>query len=298
MASRWTQSAFSLLLIASIVPLAVATGYQISASDTTSIPERTIGFQGDTYTLESTVQASPGETISVDANAPDETYHVRIYDGDRQIVAEKSATGDSSFSFDLSNYETGSYVIATSHDGNYTAVQPLLVSGYDVTIAAPSAASAGESFDVSLTVTPTAGDETPETVKVIVARDGPTHAVEATKTNGTYTATVDDHRLSEGSYTVYGVAQRDERAFGREEIVGLSDGTRLEMSAGSNATGAGAERDSSEIASPTSTSNGVITPNGTAQTSESTEATGPGFTFGAAAGAVIVGTTIVLRRRH
>lgn len=246
MDSRPVPVLVGLLLVASLVPPAIAAGYEISASDTTSVPERTVDLEGQSFTIDSMIRASRGDSASLDVRAPDERYELYLYDSDRSIVASERGEGDESFSFDLTGYEPGTYVVTTYHDGNYEAIQPVLVSGYDVSADAPSSVSSGESVDVTLDVSATAASSDPANVTVIVARGGTTHEVEASGSDGEYTATVDSGELDAGEYTVYGVVQSDEEAFGHEELVGLSDGQSLTVEADSSSDDSGSASDSND----------------------------------------------------
>jgi PGF-CTERM protein len=253
MKSRVFPVLVGFLLVVSLVPSAMAAGYEISASDTTSIPERTVEVEGSSFTIDSMVRVSPGATVSVDVSAPDEAYDVYIYNSEEQVVDTARGEGDDSFSFTFSGYEPGSYAITTYNDGYYEAVQPVLVSGYDVSVDAPSSVSSGESFDVALDVTATAADTSPDNVNVIVAQGGTTHEVDATENGGEYTATIAGDELNEGDYTVYGVVQGADQAFGQQELLGLSNGQSLTVESDSGNDGSNSNPDSRDGSESTAT---------------------------------------------
>ena len=261
MGPRQLPTIVGILLIASMAsPVFAAAGYQLTASDTTETPERTIDFQGRSYTLDSTVRVSPGATVTAEVSAPDEVYRVYIYNSDEQIVDQQRGTGNGSFEFTLTGYQPGSYVITTYHDGDFTTIQPLLVSGYDVSLNSPSEVNGEEKFDVTVETTKTAASESPERVRVVVAQDGTTKTYDAQLSDGTYTATIDAGEFSGGEYTVYAIVQDDKQAFGRNELMGLSDGLSLSINSGaddstepSDSTGSGGAQDSQQTNTATAT---------------------------------------------
>lgn len=333
---RTTGTLLALVLAVSVAPAAMAATFEISASDTTPIPERTVEVEGQSFTFDTMVRVNQGDSISIDVSGPDELYDVYLYNSDKSIEASERGSGDESFSFDLSGYEPGSYVVSVYYDGTHDTVQPVLVSGYDVSVDAPSSVSDGESVDVSVDLAATAASSSPANVKVIAAQGGTTHEADATGSDGEYTATFDASTLDEGDYDVYAVAQGDEEAFGEQELLGLSDEHALTVEADSNGDGsndggdspdesdgdesaddgdndateendAGANPPDEETAtdadtetdSPTEavteTDDEVITP-GDETSTESTGASGPGFTVVGALVAVAV-VALLGRRR-
>lgn len=212
-----------LCIVASGLAIA-AGGYSLSSPDATSTPERSFTVQDREFTVDSSVTADPGDQISIDVSAPDESYRVYVYNADRETVAQSRHEGDATVSFDLSNYAPGSYVIAANSnaEGETMAVLPLLVRGYDVSATAPDDVTADESFEVSIDVTQTGASEAPATVSAVFVDETSEHTVEAAGSGGSYTATVDASDLSTGEYTVYATAQGNEQVFeGEEELLGL-----------------------------------------------------------------------------
>lgn len=236
MNSRSIAALLALLLVASAAPTAMAAGFEIAASDTTPVPERTVTFEGTSFSFDSIVRAGEGDGISVDVTAPDAdtVYRLHVRNSDNQIVESPRGEGDGTFSVDLSGYDHGSYVFAVYHDGTYEKAQPLLVSGYDVSVEAPATVTGDEASDVTVNVSPTAASSGPASVTVVVAQGETTQEFAASGSDGAYTATLDGGELDDGEYTVYGVVQGDEEAFGRSELQGLSDGHTLTVDSGSS----------------------------------------------------------------
>jgi hypothetical protein len=157
---------------------------------------------------------------------------VYVYNNEEQILAQqRGAGGDETFTFDLSGYEPGSYAVVTYHDGDYTAIQPVVVSGYDVTMDAPGSVASDEQFTITADVTPTAVNGAPDAVRITLVTGGNTITVQATKNGNGYTATVDASTLDETTYEVYALAQSDTEAFGRYEVLGFSDSRSLSVTA-------------------------------------------------------------------
>ena len=212
-----------------------ANGYDISSPDATSVPERTVDLQGQSHTVDAAIVADGGSQITVDVSAPDEVYRVYLYNSDEQIVEQQRGNGSDSFSFDLSGYEPGSYAI-TAHSRNsdqHEAIIPVLVRGYDVDASAPAEVDEGETFDVTIDVTPTASSGSPSLVKTVLVDADGEDTIEATGSDGSYTASVDAGTLSDGEYTVYGVVQGADTAFGRNELLGHDEAGTLTVLAAS-----------------------------------------------------------------
>lgn len=220
----------TVLLLAGIHGV-LAQGYQISSPEETAVPERSVDFQGETYNLDTLIRADVGEQVTVSVTAPDRFYRANVYNSQGNIVESKAGDGSGTFSYTLSKsiYEPGSYMITTVEDGDYTAVQPLLIQGYEVGLTAPETVTTDETLSVDVTVTATASSGTPEIVQVAIIDQTTTETVTATQSDGTYTATIDASQLSAGEYSVYGVVRDSEEAFGENELVGMSDGTSIEV---------------------------------------------------------------------
>lgn len=294
MVSRSSAALVGLVLVCLLtVSGAVAqTGYSISSPDSSPVPERSFDLQGDTHTINSHISAAPGDEITVEVSAPDEVYRVYLYNSDEQIVDRQRGEGDGTFTFDLTDYEPGSYAITThsSETDQHEAVVPLLVEGYDVSVDAPSSVSAGESFDVTIDASAAAESGEPASVSAVIAADGDEHTVTANGNDGTYTATIGAGELDAGEYTVYGVVQGTDQAFDQKELLGLAEGGSLTVEAASEGTaGEGGDDDaggggvgpggetSTETATGTATGTATATAtdsvNGTATEDSSTETT-------------------------
>lgn len=236
MSSRARLFATGALLSVLVVGIATAAtgGFAIDSPDATLVPERTVDVQGETYTVDAQVAADPGDQVSVEVRAPDESYRVQIFNASQRIMDRSGReTGDATIPFDLSGYEHGSYAVAvySNAEARYVAVMPLLVRGYEVGVSAPDSVGADETFDVSIDVTATAASGDPARVSAVLANEeGTNHRVDATATDGRYVATVDASDLPTGEYTVYGTVQNDETVRDRQELVGLDSGGSLTVS--------------------------------------------------------------------
>lgn len=215
------------------VAAAATAGYAIDSPDATPVPERTETVQGQTLTVDSQVAADPGDQVSFDVTAPDESYRVYVYNASRSIMDSSRETGDTTVQFDLSTYAPGSYAVAvySNAESKYVTAMPLLVRGYEIDTSAPDSVGADETFDVSIDVTATAASGDPARVSAVLAdEEGTNHRVDATATDGSYVATVDAGDLPAGEYTVYGTVQNDETVEDRQELVGLDSGGSLTVS--------------------------------------------------------------------
>lgn len=230
--------ALALLCVLAVGLAAAAGGYALDSPDATSVPERSEEFQGQIHTVDSQISADPGDTVTVDVTAPDESYRVYIYNSDGQFEDDSRETGTATVEFDLSGYDPGSYVVATrsNDDGIHTAFLPLLVRGYAVDASAPDEATADDTFEVTIDVTATAASGSPAGVRAVLANGETNHSVQATGSDGSYVATVDAGEVPTGEYTVYGAVQGDETAFGQQELVGIGEAGTLSISESAEAT--------------------------------------------------------------
>lgn len=219
------------LCLSSGIPTALTASYDLTVSGSVDTPSRTVTFDGDTYQVSGVATAKPGETLSVDVTAPSETdYRVNLYNSDRQIQAQRPGTGTSDVQFDLTGYEPGSYMLLLSKDGDYKTIFPVVVSGYEITVEAPSTATVGESVTVAVTLTQITDVEDPNAVTVVVTNATHTQRVTATHQDAaTYRATISLHDVSPGEYRVYAVVEGTDSAFtkNRNELLGVSDATTL-----------------------------------------------------------------------
>lgn len=216
---------------------AAAGQYDVAISGSVETPARTVTFQDRTHEVVAVGVADPGETVSVDVTAPDESYRVYVYNGDERIVESKRGSDDGRFSFDLSNYDPGSYVVAVYHDGEYEAIHPLVVRGYDVSVDHRGSVTAGESVDITVELTETADVAAPDGVDVALVDE--TRSVNATATREsetTYAASAPTDALDEGTHYVYAGVRTDETAFGERAIVGVSGASTVEVTAPDSTT--------------------------------------------------------------
>jgi hypothetical protein len=256
------------LLIAAIVAVPVYTvadsessDYEMTVSDSVDTPSRTVTLQERDHEVSGVTVVDSGESVSISVSAPDETYRVYLYNGDEQIVAEKRGDGDGSFTFDLSGYEPGSYMLAVYQDGYYRTVHPVVVRGYDVTVDAPNSVTAGNEVDVSVDVTQTADAPSPDSVELALADDDETVRVTATRESATtYTASVPTSDLGTGDYALHAAVRIDEQAFDERAVVGVSQSTQVSIDAESTTTSDDSTGDGSSTGGTTTTETTADTP--------------------------------------
>jgi len=270
-----------------LTPAVATEHFQITSEDSKSVPERSVDFRGTTYQVDSFIVADTGEEINVSVTGPEESYRVYVYNSDEQLVDSRAALGNDRIAFDLEGYEPGSYAVTVYQAEDYEAIVPLVVEGYDVSVDAPENITADEDMSVQVNVERNGTDESPAAVSAVISSGGDELIVDATGSDGEYTATVEAGSLESGNYTVYGLVRGDQEVFGRNEVRGVSDSVSLSVR---NAT-ATATRAAAGTATPTGTAEPTQTPTITAtrsdmdETATPTEATTPAVTETEAAGA-------------
>lgn len=272
-----------LLVVAVAVPLPTAgtaesagDEYDISIANSVDTPSRTVTFQDKDHEVSAVAVADPGESVSVDVTAPEGSYRVYIYNGDEQIEASKRGEGDGSYSFDLSNYDAGTYLVTVYQDGNYEAIHPVVVRGYDVSVDHPSSVTAGNDIDVDVELTQTADVATPDSVEIAVADEQDEVNVTATRESGTtYVATVPTDDLATGNYDVYAGVRIDETAFGERAIVGVSGASAVEITDPEPTTTSAPSTTRTTTTQSTTTATQTTSENQTTSTTLTTTATAP-----------------------
>jgi hypothetical protein len=219
---------------AALTPATATSHFEITSEDSQPVPERSVEFRNATYQLDSFVVADPGDEINVSVSGPDEAYRVYIYNSDEQLVDSRATVGNDTFTFDLAEYEPGSYSVTVYQSGDYEALKPLVVQGYDVSVDAPEQITTDEGVSVRVSVERNGTDSGPEAVRAVVSSSEDELAVNATGADGSYTAAVEAGALDSGNYTVYGVVQGETQVFDRNEVSGVSDRVSLSVR---NATG-------------------------------------------------------------
>jgi hypothetical protein len=210
---------------------------------------------------------SQGDDLSVTVDAPSgERYSVYLYDSERNIADTKSQTGSGTETLST-NLEPGSYVVATYNEGTIEDVQPVVITGYDVTIDVPSTVTADETVTATVQVTRTGADTTPEEVLLTVWMDGSVREVTATQTDsGAYEASISG--LSSGEYDVYATAHGPEEINDRQELMGISDPSTLSVSTATSTPtessgGGGDGGGGDDTDTPTATASPTATPSPT-----------------------------------
>lgn len=212
-----------------LTPATATSHFQISADDSQSVPERSFDFRNTTYRVDSVIVANSGDEINVSVTGPDDAYRVYIYNSEEQLVDSRATVGNDTFTFDLTGYEAGSYAVTVYQAGDYEAFEPLVVEGYDVSVDTSERTATDRNLSVSVSVERNGSDNDPAAVRAVVSSGERDVVVNATGSDGKYTATVEAGSLEAGNYTVYGVVQGEKRVFGRNEILGMSDPVSLSV---------------------------------------------------------------------
>ena len=269
-------------LLPAALPASAQSSYEISAHDAIDVPERDVTVDGSEFTISEVAQFATGSDIQVHVSAPDgETYDVNLYNYKSQDVDRRTTTGSSDVSFPTDDIQPGTFYVAVIQS-DYRDVYPVVVKGYDVGLEAPASVEQGEAAEVSVPVTATASSGDPHEVQVVVGDE--LRRIDATKSDGTYTASISTGDLSAGEYPVYGVVRGEEETEdGRKVILGLSDrqtltvteqtATETGSTGGTGGDGAGGGNGGSapaETASPTPTTTTTPASNDTTTTSTDT----------------------------
>jgi hypothetical protein len=255
-----------LLVLSPLVAPAFAAGsYDIDVDGSIDTAERNVTVDGDSFTVTAVGTLDRGETITATVAAPaGASYDLYLYDSDRRVTDAAAMDGSGSAEFETDYLSPGTYVVAVyTSEGSIAAVQPVVVSGYEIGADAATRVSAETSPSVDVTLTETGDAPEPERVEVVVLQDGSvaTGAVASPDGDG-YVASLPAD-LSAGDYRYYVAVRGPNEVNDRHELVALSEARRLRVgsadgSAGSdgadsNETTRAAADTSTTSAPPTST---------------------------------------------
>jgi hypothetical protein len=209
---------------------AAAMDYTITSTPSIDTPDRTVQIEDSEYTVSSIGRAAPGSDFRIETTGPSgASYDVYLYDGDRNIMDTRSAEGDDSIQFSTEYLESGSYMAAIyGPDGTIRAIQPVVISGYQVEVSDLETITENEGFDVSVSLQKRSERARIDEVEVVVVQDGVlVERTTATKATDAYTATVSP--LESGQYAVYAVVRNQSTVRGKHELIGISDLTSFRV---------------------------------------------------------------------
>lgn len=219
--------------------------YELTVSDAVETPSEPVTFEGDSYDIDAFAVREPGESLTVDVTAPEETdFRVDFYNADRQVETWITGEGSETVVFDESatnELDPGTYSLVLNAEANTQTIHPIVISGYDVSMSPPDEVTTNETVDLSVSVTPTELDNDPAAVEVVVWNDDRTERIDASGSDGTYSASLDFEDFDTGEYNVHAAAQGDDDYQGEQELLGLSDGHTIEVVADDDETENGDE---------------------------------------------------------
>ena len=275
----------ALLLAATAVSgAALAAQYSLSASPSVEVPERTITYSGESFTVETIARTSPTGTIEVQSTVPEDTLHtVYLYNDEGKIERAERGYGDLSFSVEAGDLTQGpgSYVLVLEKDQIRT-IHPVVVSEYRVSLEVPGEITEGDTIDVSGSITSLVANESDPEVVVIVGNSSTkvttTATLDASPPNTTFSVELATEDLAPGTYSAYAVVQGPEKVSGQRELIGLSDAHQVMIAEATSESG-GSETGTSTT---TESSSGGSGGGSMATTSVATTTTGGTTTDGTA----------------
>ncbi|MFC7133613.1 hypothetical protein ACFQJ3_10795 [Salinibaculum sp. GCM10025337] len=276
---RRTHVAVGLTILALTVATAgliftasAASEYSLGSSSDVDVPERTVEFEGDSYTVSAISRVQAGTTLSVDATAPSATqYKVHLYNADRQIVDSKQLTGDGTVAFETSYLDPGSYTLVLEADGIFQTVLPVIVPAYTASVDAPATVKTGESLSLSTTVSELVSGESIDAIEVVLATSDTDRRVDVgTTSTGTHDVSLSTADLSTGEYRLYVAVRGTDTVEGNRELLGLSDSHSVTIEPTATATPT-ASPTPTATATPTSTPTATPTPTVTATPTETSD---------------------------
>ncbi|WP_152040776.1 hypothetical protein [Salinigranum salinum] len=275
---------------------APAPAYDIASPHAVDVPDRTVRLAGEAFPVSEMARVSRGDDLVVEASVPSEaTYQVYVYDEDRHVVVTSDSLlrGDATVTFETKALPPGSYAVAIYDDAEVRAVLPLIVKGYAVSVDAPASSTTSAPVTIRARLTPESEPPSPTAVQLLVANATTDETVVTATMSEAASGYTSEIRIDDpGEYTVHVWVRGQRTVQGQRVLLGFSDPTPLSIT--ETAVEPAEETGANELsldptervtASPgdasatpsgdgersTADSTGVITPNPTSSTSESTE---------------------------
>lgn len=226
--------------------VAAQSSYEVSVSDSTDVPDRTVTVDGEDFTISAIAQRTKGESIEATVNGPDENYDVNFYDSNEEVIQSRggrSGTAEVTFSTDCSKCDPGTYFIAP-YDSTFKQVFPIVISGYDVALDIPNAAESGETITAEVTLTPTELQDAPDSVDIVIGNGQETIRTTADQdSEWEYSADISLDGLEAHEYRAHAAALGGETAGGEPEILAYSSPQTVQVSESSDGGSSGGTGD-------------------------------------------------------
>lgn len=271
----------ALVLLCSTLSFGVAaqSQYSLTVDGGIDTPDKTVTIEGQSFDVSETVRVEPGEEIAVETSGPtDEQYRVNLLNKKNQIAASNNTlSGAESFSFETEGLNPGSYVVAVyGADGNYKTIQPVVISGYDVSADVDNTVEEDSESTITVEVDPKQNAPELESVKVMISNDDEDDFQTLTaseSSDGTYTATTTFE--TSGEFDVFATVRGTDTFNGEQEILGISDVQSVivdDDSSDSSGSGDSSDGSDSDTSTMTTTATKTATTTQPAETYEATDA--------------------------
>ena len=219
-----------------------AADHTLSVDGAMEVPERTVTVGGESYQVSALARVSRGDRLHARTGGGNGTgYRVYLHNANGSVVDQQyvAAAADGGVTFETSTYDAGSYVLSLYHDGTYYDPHPVVVPAYDVAVDVPTPEAGGDGAGAaSVTLTEREPGHTVHRVTVVVSNETVTRRYSASRVDGEYVVALGRIRLAPGTYSVYAVVANGNDAPGpTNEVIGISDRSRLELDAGSATAG-------------------------------------------------------------
>ena len=230
MTSRiWVLLFAGCLLIGPLTVSTLATSeYGLSAEPSIDVPDRTVTYDGNEYTFNAITQTTTDSAVEVTTTVPnDESYYIQFRDPDNGVIESVFQTGESSYSIDFyGEGQAGTYAVLLRESGEFRAIYPIIVPGYDVGVSAPETVDSDSSITVTADISERSIDRHSDLsyVELVLYNDGHEmrEQMEAGE-SGSYTQTVSAAQLDTGIYSVSVVVRGDAEVRNQDEVLALSE---------------------------------------------------------------------------
>ena len=233
-----------LLSVAGATATVMAAGYDISVPGATDVPTETVDAPDelayDEYEVDALAVIEPGTELTADITVPDDTdvenTDVQLRNSDRGIETVESPESGGQVTFPADQTEEldpGTYSLLLL-DGVTEAIHPVVISGYDIDVTNRNSADENEEITIEASVTPTESevDSEPSLVNATIWNDDHQRSFEMSadeNSDDAYTTDVSLDNFEPGEYEVYVTAHGDEEFQDEKEVLGLGEGSSLDI---------------------------------------------------------------------
>ena len=220
---------FSILIVISCIPCALASSATITLDSVIDTPDRTIVYKDTNYEITDIGIYREDQNINaiVDVSGI-RSFHIEFIDKDKNPIWSQTIYHTEGHETLIVPANTAkmpeTYALAILYQGQILAVKPVVISVYELSVSSASQIEPGETLhvvvDISSDGIPVTVDKT---VKVVLSQGSTLFEEVATPVDaGRYEADIEIPVIASGSFSLYCAVTTDQVILGYPEIIGAA----------------------------------------------------------------------------